>query len=335
MTGNNEKIPVAPATDENIRRAAMALRAGRLVVFPTETVYGLGGDATNADAVAGIFAAKGRPSFNPLISHVPNFQSALKFGSFDEQATALAKAFWPGPLTLVVPRAPNSPIAQLTTAGLDTIALRVPAHPVARALLEETGLPLAAPSANISGRISPTKAVHARGLESEKIEMILDGGTCEIGLESTIVLCAGGNPRLLRPGGVSRGQVQAILGQKIQNSPNKAEKTVISPGQLESHYAPDAEIRINVTHTKPGEGLLAFGPTQPEGSDAAEIVLNLSLTGNLDEAAANLFDYLHRMDIKKIAAIAVMPIPETGLGIAINDRLRRAAAPRERGSRNG
>lgn len=324
------KIPVLKASDENIRRAGAALRAGRLVVFPTETVYGLGGDATNAVAVASIFAAKGRPIFNPLISHVPDVQSAAEFGVFDDQAMALAEAFWPGPLTLIVPRAKNAAVAQLTTAGLETIAIRVPAHPIARALLKEAGLPLAAPSANVSGRISPTRADHVTDLKGDNVEMILDGGACEIGLESTILYCAAGNPRLLRPGGISRDKLETILKQKIAISDkNETGKNVLSPGQLASHYAPNSAVRLNATAVQPGEALLAFGAALPDGIDNATIVYNLSSSGNLNEAAANLFDHLHKLDRGKNSTIAVIPIPETGLGIAINDRLRRAAAPRE------
>ncbi|MBZ0216042.1 MAG: threonylcarbamoyl-AMP synthase [Fimbriimonadaceae bacterium] len=323
------KPPILKATAENIRRAAAALRAGRLVVFPTETVYGLGGDATNKDAVARIFAAKGRPDFNPLISHVCDLEKAREIGVFNDAATALAKAFWPGPLTLVVPRSENSPVARLATAGLDTIAIRVPAHPVARALLEQSGIPLAAPSANVSGRISPTRASHVTGLKGGHVELILDGGPCQVGVESTIVLCTAGNPRILRPGGIPSEEFMQILG--ILGIPEQTEpdKTVISPGQLASHYAPKAALRLNAKTVKPGEGLLAFGPHLPADADRAALTCNLSQAADLREAAANLFDCLHALDRANLTTIAVMAVPETGLGIAINDRLRRAAAPRD------
>ena len=322
--------PVLKATNETIRRAAESLRAGRLVVFPTETVYGLGGDATNGDAVAAIFAAKKRPSFNPLISHFSDMENAMIHGYFGELAIRLASAFWPGPLTLVVPKAKNSNIAQLTTAGLKTVAIRVPAHPVAQALLKEVGLPLAAPSANVSGRISPTRAEHVAGLSGDFVDMVLDGGPCDIGLESTIVFCTEGAVTLLRPGGISPDDLEEALGQKIAlSSQIEDTDTPQSPGQLKSHYAPNNPLRLNVRQVLPGEGLLAFGKEMPVSSDKAAFTLNLSPTGNLHEAAANLFDHLLQLDARNISGIAVLPIPEAGLGIAINDRLRRAAAPRD------
>lgn len=327
-TDEQAKPAKATVSGDSIRRAAQALRAGRLVVFPTETVYGLGGDATNGDAVASIYAAKGRPNFNPLISHVSNIDKAAELGVFNDAATALATAFWPGPLTLVVPRTENSPIAQLTTAGLDTIAIRVPVHPVAQALLKEAGIPLAAPSANVSGRISPTRAEHVTGLMGENVAMILDGGPCEVGLESTIVLCVDGGPRVLRPGGISQESLEAIIGKSL-SADVEPEDQVIAPGQLVSHYAPNALLRLNATRVEPGEGLLAFGANLPANADHANATCNLSISGDLLEAGANLFDCLHELDRANLATIAVMPIPETGLGIAINDRLRRAAAPRD------
>jgi len=322
--------PIRRASADAIRAAAASLRQGRLVVFPTETVYGLGGDATNGEAVASIFAAKGRPSFNPLISHVPTMDTALALGDFNDAARTLAGAFWPGPLTLVVPRANDCPIAHLTTAGLDTLAIRIPAHPVAQALLNETQCPLAAPSANVSGRISPTHADHVAGLKGDFVDMILDGGPCEIGLESTIVLCAEGAVRLLRPGGLPLEDLAHVLEQPVLTGEDIVEiQAPTAPGQLLSHYAPNAAIRLNVSMVAPGEALLAFGRKTPPGADLAVNVLNLSAGGDLREAAANLFDHLHTLDATGAESIAVMPIPEAGLGQAINDRLRRAAAPRD------
>ena len=310
---------------QGLARAAEILRQGGLVALPTETVYGLGADATNAAAVARIYAAKGRPSFNPLIVHVPDLAAAEKLAQFDDIARRLAAAFWPGPLTLVVPLRPDAPIASLVTAGLDTLAIRVPAHPLAQKLLRAAGIPVAAPSANPSGRTSATRAQHVIAGLGGKVDAILDGGATGIGLESTIVGCTGGQAMLLRPGGLAREEIERVLGAPLA-APSGG--TVTAPGQLASHYAPRAPVHLNAAHVAAGEALLAFGPGPVAGQQDAKLVLNLSSTGDLLEAAANLFDFLHRLDACEATAIAVAPIPRHGLGEAINDRLARAAAPR-------
>jgi L-threonylcarbamoyladenylate synthase len=302
---------------DDITRAAELLRAGALVAFPTETVYGLGADATNDRAVAGIFAAKGRPSFNPLIVHVPDLKSALKIAVFDDMALTLAEAFWPGALTLVLPQRPDAGIAPLVSAGLPTIALRVPDHPLAQALLRACDTPIAAPSANPSGRISPTTAAHVAAGLSGKIAAILEGGPCPVGLESTIVTTQP-HPTLLRPGGLSIDAIEGLLGQKLAHRNTKV--ALNAPGQMASHYAPKASLRLNANRCEKDELLLGFGSVEAD--------LNLSPSGNLIEAAANLFSHLHQLDAMN-KPIAVSPIPQTGLGRAINDRLRRAAAPRD------
>ncbi|EKE77296.1 L-threonylcarbamoyladenylate synthase [Oceanibaculum indicum] len=317
-----EAVRILPATDAAIDEAAALLRAGQLVAFPTETVYGLGGDATDDRAVAAIFAAKGRPSFNPLISHLPDVAHARELALFTPLAEKLAAAFWPGPLTMVLKRRPDCPVSHLACAGLDTIALRVPAHPVAKRLLEATGRPVVAPSANPSGRVSPTSAEHvAEGLAG-RLALVLDGGPCAIGLESTVVDATGDRPVLLRPGGVTLEALEQVAGPVI--TPESDPDAPTSPGQLASHYAPALPVRLNAADVRPGEALLAFGPALP----GAAITLNLSETGNLEEAAANLFALLRALDRPGLAGIAVMPVHEAGLGLAINDRLRRAAAPR-------
>jgi L-threonylcarbamoyladenylate synthase len=305
-----------------IRAAAEALRAGRLVAFPTETVYGLGADAGTDAAVATIYAAKGRPSHNPLIVHLPDAATASRFGRFDARAQQLAGAFWPGPLTLVVPRIAGVPLADRTTAGLPTVALRVPSHPVALALLKASGLPLAAPSANVSGRVSATTAQHVAETLGDKVAVILDGGPAHVGVESTIVGLGGGRPLLLRPGGVPREAIEALIGPLGEPEAG----LIAAPGMLASHYAPHCPVRLDVSLPRADEALLAFGPDVPVG---AKLVLNLSPRGDLAEAAANLYAHLRALDRTDIAGIAVMPIPEHGLGLAINDRLRRAAAPRD------
>jgi L-threonylcarbamoyladenylate synthase len=315
---------LVPAAPEAIARAAQLLRAGKLVAFPTETVYGLGGDATSDAAVAGIFAAKGRPRFNPLIVHVPDLTAAEAIAEFDARARDLARRFWPGPLTLVLRRRGTSGISLLACAGLDTVAIRVPAHPVAQALLRETGLPLAAPSANRSGHVSPTAAEHVAAELGDGVDLILDGGACPVGLESTVLDLSGATPRLLRPGGVTLEALAGLLGP-ITTAASCPDDAPRAPGQLPSHYAPNLPLRMNAVATLPGEALLAFGEPEPPGF--AE-VLNLSKTGDLAEAAANLFTMLRRLDRPQFTRIAVMAIPEHGLGHAINDRLRRAAAPR-------
>ena len=311
---------IVEADDRAIAEAARILRAGGLVAFPTETVYGLGADATNGKAVARIFEAKGRPRFNPLIAHVDSVGAARDLVEFNDEAAALAEAFWPGPLTLVLPQRPGARhrVSELVTAGLDTLAVRVPAHPVARQLIAAAGVPIAAPSANLSGRVSPTRARHVEEDLGRAVDIILDGGATQAGLESTIVAFAPA-PTLLRPGGLAREDIEAVLGGPLRDY---RETGVLSPGQLASHYAPRAGLRLGATACEAGELLLAFGPGAPEGA------LNLSPSGDLREAAANLFAYLRALDAQGPARIAVMPIPRLGLGEAINDRLRRASAPR-------
>lgn len=310
---------ILASSAENLAEAVTILKSGGLVAFPTETVYGLGADAGNDEAVARIFAAKGRPSFNPLIAHVADIEAATKIALFDERALSVAKHFWPGPLTLVLPRLAQGSVSLLATAGLDTVAVRVPNHPVALDLLRLFGGPVAAPSANPSGRLSPTTASHvAEGL-GKKAQLVLDGGPCQVGLESTVLSLAEGKPVLLRPGGISLERLEEFLGPVALASEGGA---ISSPGQLASHYAPRAAVRLNALSAEPGEVLLAFGPDAP--SDA----LNLSPSSDLVEAASHLFAYLRRLDEPGIAAIAVQPIPKHGLGLAINDRLKRAAAER-------
>ncbi|NIX76759.1 L-threonylcarbamoyladenylate synthase [Microvirga terricola] len=308
-------------------RAGGILRQGGLVAFPTETVYGLGADATNADAVASIYAAKERPSFNPLIAHVADFEAAQVQGLFDETARKLAEAFWPGPLTLVVPVAKTCTVSDLARAGLDSVGLRVPAHSLAHALLVEAGRPIAAPSANRSGRVSPTNADHVLGDLDGRIDAVLDGGNAQVGVESTIIACLGGAPRLLRPGGIPREAIEDLIGQKLEAASDEGENP-LAPGMLASHYAPRARVRLNATRIEEGEAALLFGASPFDGVDGAKAALNLSKNGDLKEAAAHLFSYLRQLDASGAGIIAVSPIPETGLGDAINDRLRRAAAER-------
>ena len=310
-----------PVNDREIARAAAAIARGELVAFPTETVYGLGADATNDLAVAKVYEAKGRPGFNPLIVHVASLADALRLGQFDDTARRLGQAFWPGPLTIVVRRAAHSAISLLAGAGLPSVAIRVPRHPVALELLKAAGRPIVAPSANPSGRISPTTADHVRRGLGNKVAVILDAGPCPVGLESTIIDCQGEAPRLLRPGGLARQTIEECLGRGLQTGTNG--ERPMAPGQLASHYAPHALLRLEAKGPREGEAYLAFGPS-PERAG----MLNLSPSGDLVEAAANLFRMLHELDETKPAAIAVAPIPHAGLGEAINDRLKRAAAPR-------
>lgn len=317
-------MAVEQADDKAIAAAAEHLRSGRLVAFPTETVYGLGADATNAHAVAQIFAAKGRPRFNPLIVHVPDADAADVHAVLTPLARRLAGAFWPGPLTLVVEKRASSPLSDLVTGGLDSIAVRSPDHPVARALLAATARPLAAPSANRSGHVSPTQAAHVDADLGAEVAMVLDGGATAHGLESTIVDARGEMPVLLRPGAVTVETIEAVLGTKVVRGDIDAARPS-APGQLLSHYAPRAKVRLDAHEVHPGEALLAFGPDIPATGGP---VINLSPSGDLSEAAANLFAALRTLDADGAAAIAVMPIPHTGLGEAINDRLQRAAAPR-------
>jgi L-threonylcarbamoyladenylate synthase len=309
------------ADPETIAHAAALLRQGRLVGFPTETVYGLGGDATNDHAVAAIFAAKGRPRFNPLIVHVPGLFEAEALAVFDARARTLAEHFWPGPLSLALPRRADSGLSLLASAGLDTVAIRAPSHPVAQALLRATGRPVAAPSANRSGRLSPTEAGHVAAELGDAVALILDGGRCRLGLESTVLDLTGATPVLLRPGGVTHEALAAWLGPIGSRSAT----AIKSPGMLASHYAPALPLRCDAAEARPGEALLTFSSEPPPGF--AE-VLWLSRSGDLAEAAANLFAMLRRLDRPPFTGIAVMPIPDHGLGRAINDRLRRAAARR-------
>ncbi len=323
QTALSTKIVDASAISE----AADRLRAGGLVAFPTETVYGLGADAANPRAVASIYEAKGRPSFNPLIAHVADLQAAKRIARFDSRALALAEAFWPGPLTLVLHKADNCPVSDLATAGLDTVAIRVPDHPVAHALLQAFGAAVVAPSANISGHVSPTTAAHVKADLDGRIDMIVDGGPVEVGVESTIIGCFDA-PMLLRPGGLPRETIEHVLGMALARPPDDAKTDIdqpLAPGMLASHYAPRTRVRLMAEDVKPGEAVLAFGPTGLPGIDDAKAVMNLSESGDLGEAAANLFGYLRALDTKGASGIAVMPVPTHGLGEAINDRLRRAA----------
>ncbi len=314
-------MTIRPATPEAITQAAALLRAGGLVAFPTETVYGLGADATNGRAVAGLYAAKGRPSFNPLIVHVPETAAASSIADMTPLGQTLAAAFWPGPLTLVLARRPNRIIADLATAGLDTIAVRVPAHPIAQALLRASDLPIAAPSANRSGHVSPTTAAHVAADLGDHVQMILDGGPTEVGLESTVVDATGADPVILRLGAVTAEDIARVTGRPARIAATD-DTAPASPGMLTRHYAPNAKLRLDAHDVRPGEALLAFGPDVPPHTGPT---FNLSPTADLTEAAAALFAALRDLDASGAAAIAVMPIPSHGLGAAINDRLIRAA----------
>ncbi|HWZ37554.1 MAG TPA: L-threonylcarbamoyladenylate synthase [Bradyrhizobium sp.] len=321
---------ILPAGEAAVAEATRMLEAGGLVAFPTETVYGLGADATNPAAVARLYQAKGRPAFNPLISHVADLSAAEKIGRFGAEASALARAFWPGPLTLVLPKTRDCAVADLATAGLDTTAIRVPSHPLARAILTAFGKPVVAPSANLSGHVSPTTAAHVQSDLDGRIDLIVDGGPVEVGVESTVVGCFDA-PMLLRPGGLPREAIERLLGRALLQAPADAESDSgqpLAPGMLASHYAPRTRVRLNATTIAPGEALLAFGPPVA-GSEHAAAVMNLSARGDLNEAAASLFGYLRALDARAATTIAVMPIPDHGLGEAINDRLRRAAVGRE------
>lgn len=312
-------------TDEHgIDAAARALRAGKLVAFPTETVYGLGADATDDQAVAAIFDAKGRPHFNPLIVHVVDRKQASSIAVWSDLAERLARHFWPGPLTLILPRRGDSAISMLVSAGGDTIALRAPAHPIAEALLRRTKLPIAAPSANPAGRVSPTTADHVIQGLGDKVDLIIDGGPCPVGVESTVIDLSTSRPCLLRPGGLPREDIEALIGERLTIAGKAADNVedLRSPGQLRSHYAPDHPLRLDAVDVAPDEALLAFGPAPLEG---AAYTINLSPTGDLREAAGHLFAMLHDLDRQDVSGIAVMPIPSTGLGDAIGDRLKRAA----------
>jgi L-threonylcarbamoyladenylate synthase len=303
-----------------IERAARLIRAGRLVAFPTETVYGLGADATQDRAVAAIFAAKGRPAFNPLIAHVLDAAEARRYVAWNDTAERLASTFWPGPLTLVLPRIEGCRLSLLVSAGLDTAAVRAPSHPIARDLIASSGVPIAAPSANRSGAISPTRPEHVVESLGASVDLVIDGGPCDVGLESTVLDLTTPTPTLLRPGGTTREAIEAVIGAVEAGPAIGVAGTLHSPGQLESHYAPRAAVRLNATAAESGEILLGFGRVAG--------AMNLSPGGDLVEAAANLFSMLRALDASGTSRIAIAPIPESGLGLAINDRLRRAAAPR-------
>lgn len=306
-----------------IADAGAILRGGGLVAFPTETVYGLGADATRGETVAKIYAAKERPQFNPLISHVPDLAAAERLGVFNADARALAIAFWPGPLTLVVPAVEGCIVSDLARAGLDSVALRAPAHPVAQALLRAAGVPVAAPSANRSGRVSPTHAGHVMGDLDGRIDCVLDGGPTQVGVESTIVACLGDDVRILRPGGIAREDIERVLGRTLASA--QADAAITAPGMLASHYAPNARLRLDALSVEKDEAVLDFGGRFAEVQAAS---FDLSPTGDLAEAAANLFAFLRALDATGAETIAVAPIPHEGLGEAIRDRLTRAAAPR-------
>jgi L-threonylcarbamoyladenylate synthase len=337
---------VAGASVGAVKDARSVLAAGGLVAFPTETVYGLGADATNDKAVAKLYAVKERPAFNPLIAHVASLAAAKRLAVFDDDALRLAHAFWPGPLTLVLPKAAHCPVGLLATAGLDTIAVRVPSHPVAHDILVAFGKPVVAPSANRSGKVSPTTAQHVLHDLRDRIELLINDGPAPLGIESTIVACLGG-PVLLRPGAVDRDALEKVLGAAIAPpahghtgnghapargaaSPESAHAPApLAPGMLASHYAPRTPLRMDAAEVAPGEALLAFGADLPPGANHAAAMLNLSARGDLVEAAANLFAHLRSLDTQGATAIAVAPIPDRGIGEAINDRLHHAAAPRE------
>ena len=321
------KTQILPADAVAVAKAAACLAEGGLVAFPTETVYGLGADATNADAIARLYEAKGRPLFNPLIATVGSFAAAQRIARFDATATALAQAFWPGPLTLVLPKTSSCAVADLATAGLDTVAVRLPIHGIARSILDAFGGPVVAPSANLSGHVSPTSAEHVASDLAGRIDLIIDGGPVAIGVESTIVGCFD-TPMLLRPGGLPREAIERVLGQNLARPPQDwASETSqpLAPGMLASHYAPRTKMRIDATEVRAGETLLAFGPERVAGMEQALAVMNLSERADLNEAATHLFSYLRALDSKGASAIAVAPVPHHGLGEAINDRLRRAA----------
>ncbi len=317
----NSKKDMADHMDAQVEQASKLLRQGRLVALPTETVYGLGGDATSDRAVASIFAAKNRPDFNPLIIHVANLEAAQQLVEFTSLAQLLASRFWPGPLTLVLKRLTDCPVSLLASAGLDSLAVRIPAHPLALSLLKAVKLPLAAPSANPSGMISPTTAAHVEAGLGDKVALILDGGPCQVGVESTVIDARGERAVILRHGGVTQEELEDLLGYSLEKAESPKSGELRSPGQLESHYAPTLPVRLNAVIAEADEALLGFG-----GTNGA--TLDLSPSGNLEEAAANLFAMLRSLDRPPFKGIAVAPIPRHGLGAAINDRLSRAAADR-------
>jgi L-threonylcarbamoyladenylate synthase len=324
MTARTEVAAAGPAA---IERAGRLLREGGLVAFPTETVYGLGADATSPQAVARIYAAKGRPSFNPLIAHIPDLEAALAQAALPPAAIRLAEAFWPGPLTLVAPRAASGTVCDLACAGLSSVALRVPAAPVALALIRAADRPIAAPSANRSGHVSPVTAQHVVEDLDGAVDLVLDGGRAERGLESTIVSFVGEAPRLLRPGALTREAIEAVLGAPLAGGAEPG-AAIVAPGMTASHYAPRARLRLEAAELRAGEAGLDLAGRLRTASGEGAMILDLSPRGDLTEAAANLFGHLRELDARGATAIAVAPIPAHGLGEAINDRLRRAAAPR-------
>ncbi len=317
-------MPIVPANPETIAKAAEIIRAGQLVALPTETVYGLGADATNPEAVAKIFTAKGRPSFNPLIVHVPSLELAGTLAELTPLAKSLADAFWPGPLTLILPRDKQRRVPDITVAGLDTIAIRIPNHPIALELLIKAEVPIAAPSANLSGHVSATTAAHVADDFGASVTLILDAGPTVHGVESTVIDATGNVPVILRPGAITAEALEDLIGAQPETRSGHA-ASLTSPGQLESHYAPACQVRLNATDVRPNEHYLAFGSAIPDG---IKPMANLSPRGDLVEAATNLFAILRQIDQPGIETVAIAPIPETGIGVAINDRLRRAAAPR-------
>lgn len=314
-------------TPDDLEQAAGVIRAGGLVAFPTETVYGLGADGTNPAAVAKIYAAKGRPHFNPLIAHVADVDAAFALGTFSPEAKALAHAFWPGPLTLVVPLQEHCPVCDLARAGLGSLAIRVPAHPVAQGLIRAAGMPVMAPSANRSGHISPTKAAHVLADLDGRIDAILMGDDAQIGLESTILACLDADVTLLRPGAITKEMAEAAIGHALSHAGDGHDAAPRAPGRLASHYAPRAKLRLHATYAEPGEACLTFGPALLPGAEPG-LMRNLSLGGDLTEAAANLYTHLRALDALGVSSICVAALPETGIGAAIQDRLNRAAAPR-------
>ncbi len=321
-------IAIGDGMDEAINAASVILALGRPVAIPTETVYGLAADATNPAAITSIYETKGRPRFNPLICHMADLDMAEQHAEFDPLSRRLAEHFWPGPLTLVLALKPESDIHPLATAGLDSVGIRVPVG-FTGDLIRHFGRPLAAPSANSSGKISPTTAAHVDDDLGDRINLVIDGGACEVGVESTILKIEDGEIHLLRPGGVSAEDIEAFAGVPVQRPKIAGAAIIEAPGMLASHYAPNAGVRLNATSVGRLEALLNFGNTAVAGQDDSRMVLNLSPTGDLAEAAANLFDYLKQADASGAVAIAVAPVPDTGLGEAINDRLVRAAAPRD------
>lgn len=322
-----EIISIEHKPNDALRSAIELLSSRKPIAIPTETVYGLAADATNADAITSIYTTKGRPQFNPLICHMADMDMAERYGEFDSISKKLAEHFWPGALTIVVPLKPDSGIHKLATAGLETVGIRVPKGFAAK-LIGEFDKPLAAPSANSSGKISPTTAEHVQADLGEKIELILDNGACDVGVESTIVKSDGEDVYLLRPGGVSANEIEAVIGKPLLRLDNGSDHKIEAPGMLTSHYAPNATMRLNVTSVQSDETLITFGNLNIDDESNAKAVFNLSAKGDLSEAAHNLFDMLIEADKTGATMIAVAPIPDDGLGEAINDRLTRAAAPR-------